>query len=59
MAEKIYRVLGSGEESGFCIDDGFLEAVENALSMGHGAWDTIDPKEICAVVVADNVAVSI
>jgi hypothetical protein len=49
--ERVYRVLGDGEESGFCIDDNFVEAVEDAVGMGCGAWDMQDPKAICAAAV--------
>lgn len=33
------------------IYDSFVEAVEDELSMGCGAWDMVDPKEIIAAVL--------
>lgn len=50
--EKIYKVLGSGEESGFVIDDAFLDAVEDMLTYSHKAWDMEDPKAIIAAAIA-------
>jgi hypothetical protein len=49
--ERVYKVLGSGEENGFRIDSDFVQAVENAVGMGSGAWDTIDPEAICAAAI--------
>jgi hypothetical protein len=33
------------------VDDEFVEQVEDELGMGHGAWDMIDPEEICRAVL--------
>lgn len=50
--EKTYKVLGSGPESGFCIDDAFVEAVEDMIGMDSGAWDMVEPKELISVSIA-------
>lgn len=34
------------------ITDDQLDRVENAVGMGHNAWDCVDPKEIIAAAVA-------
>jgi len=33
------------------IPDSFVDAVEDQLSMGHAAWDMVDPREIIAAVL--------
>jgi len=34
------------------LDDGFIEQVEASVGMGCGAWDMVDPKELCAAVLS-------
>lgn len=36
--------------------DDFREAVEFRVGMGAGAWDTVDPREICAAVIEEALA---
>lgn len=49
--EKTYKVLGSGEQSGFLIDDEFVEAVEEMAGVSS-TWGGDDPKKILACVIA-------
>jgi hypothetical protein len=38
------------DASKLAIDMEFVEKVEQEVGMGHGAWDTINPVEICKAV---------
>ena len=42
----------SGDETGFKVDDAFLEDVESRIGMAAGAWDMVNPKDLCADVIA-------
>lgn len=35
----------------FQINHEFISAVENAVGMGHGAWDMVRPEDLCAAVL--------
>lgn len=52
VGDKIFKVLGSGEESGFCIDNDFMEGVDVKLRQAGLDWNAEDRAAVACACIA-------